>query len=157
MNHHPYHQYYDSIFAVAKNILMDAEPYMALKGHIQRVRHSDKRDPVPIPKEAELKQLAESNFIEDASKVAEMQASRLMSATLCAKKKIGLADAAGRTALEYLRERKHRLHASNHSDVCQHAVALYREAFRACAHVLELDELAFQVAWFKSFWCVCWN
>ena len=137
---------------MAKNILIDAEPYMALKGHIQRVRHHGKDDPISIPKEVELKQLAQSNFIEDASKVAEIQTSKLMKATVYAKERISMADKAGQAALEYLMKRKHWLHATKNSDVCQHAMRLYREAFSACAKVLELDELAFQVDWFKSFW-----
>ena len=48
--------YYAAIFGVAKSILEDAETYMALKGHLQRVRHSKESDPVPGPKEQQIQQ-----------------------------------------------------------------------------------------------------
>ena len=43
--------YYEAIFGLANNILEDAECYMALKAHVQRVRHNVESDPVPEPKE----------------------------------------------------------------------------------------------------------
>ena len=42
--------------------------------------------------------------------------------------------------------------ATKDSDGYAEAVRLYKEAFKACAHVLELDRYAFQSAWFRSFY-----
>lgn len=41
--------YYESIFSVATSILKDAESYLALKGHLQRVRQNKELNPIPAP------------------------------------------------------------------------------------------------------------
>ena len=37
-------------------------------------------------------------------------------------------------------------------DLCQSATQYYREAFTACAELLERDKMAFQLDWFKDFY-----
>ena len=144
-------QYYDAIFTIAKNVLIDAEPYMALKGHLQRVRHHSQDDVIALPVENKFKELAKSNSVEDNADFDEIKSSKVMEAIALAKKKISDADQAGKLACAFISKRRHWPKCSD-AEVCQKAITLYKEAFHACSKILEMDTHAFQVDWFKLFW-----
>ena len=134
--------YYDAIYQVSENILTDAEPYMAVKGHIQKVRHSTQHDLISRPKEFEL-----------GGKQVDMSTSAVsvLDKVTKAKASIATADKLGAIAMQYLLKRKRTAKISS-SGVCQKAIKSYREAFDACSALLEMDPLAFQSHWFKAFW-----
>ena len=136
--------YYDAIYAVAKSILDDAETYMALKGHIQRVRHGTETDPIPRSKEEELAH--RSHELADDS-VDDLTGAKFLNTVKEAKRAIEEADSEGYKILQSLREAK----LDSNSSQSKEVVALYRNAFDACARVLKSDKLAIQTSWFKSF------
>ncbi|GAX28047.1 hypothetical protein FisN_2Hh135 [Fistulifera solaris] len=135
--------YYEALFSVAKSILDDAETYMALKGHVQRVRHKTEPDPLPKPK-AEI-QIAEP-ILEDGD---NRNTARVISASTKAQSLIARADAAGKSVLESLIEDEEKTKLSKEY---AEATASYQEAFDECAKVLALDKHAFHVDWFRSFY-----
>jgi hypothetical protein len=149
--------YYDSIFSLATSILEDAECYMALKGHIQRVRLHDETDPIPRPRE---EPEAESTRIDtDLGNFASDnagQTAKLKKAIADAKKKIEEADKKGarvvrsllRDEKSLLRDEKKTKASADYSEV----INIYREAFDACSRVRALDKLAFQTPWFREFY-----
>ena len=142
--------YYESLFGVAKSILEDAEMYMALKGHIQRVRHNKESDPMPLAKELETH--SDSIGIDIDSSNGDLTAkptTKLMETSDRARRSIAAADAQGRLALKDIKQSPHS--SVEEIESCQKATELYREAFDACSAVLILDKLAFQADWFKSF------
>ncbi|KAL9191484.1 LOW QUALITY PROTEIN: hypothetical protein ACHAXT_001190 [Thalassiosira profunda] len=127
--------FYDAIFSVAVSILDLSETfYTGLKLRIQHVRHGRERDPLPLPMEL-------SNGFH------HQPTSKLNSAIKAATYKISVADDLGQKAFEDLRHRK-KMHAKD----CTEAIAAYREAFAACAQVIQIDKLAFQADWMKAFY-----
>ena len=144
--------YYDALCTVAKSILEDGEVYLALKGHIQRVRHHNESDPLPLAKELELSSESSKSIgmdLEESNSTDEMTEPKLFQAILNAKLKIASADAKG---LEAVNDLKKNNLAIAQSTVCQTAVDAYQEAFKACQKVLHLDKQGFQADWFKSFY-----
>lgn len=138
--------YYDSVFHCAKNILEDAAAYMALKGHIQRVRHNAESDPIPKPKEDKvlnhrMKGLTSSELVD------EKAPSKLLDSVLEAKQRIELADEKGKSIMGDLLGAK----LDTKSIECQEITRFYWEAIETCKVVLQLDSLAFRADWFKSF------
>ena len=123
---------------------------MALKGHLQKVRHNRENDPLPLPREVRYQELECSSDNSNTER-DEILSSKLIESIELAKKAILCADEAGNEAMTFMLERRRWLKVTN-SDVCSNAINLYRKAFEACSKVLELDDLAFQVDWFKSFW-----
>jgi hypothetical protein len=142
--------YYDSIFSLATSILEDAECYMALKGHIQRVRLRNETDPIPRPRE---EPEAESTRIDtDLGNFASDnagQTAKLKKAIADAKKKIEEADKKGSRVVRLLLRDEKKTRAS--ADYAQ-VIKIYREAFDACSRVRALDKLAFQTPWFREFY-----
>jgi hypothetical protein len=142
------HHYLQAVFGVAKDILDDAECYMALKSHIQRVRHQKEEDPIPIPKELESLSADMGINIDEVFEGSDVQNEKYSDAIATAKTKISIADQAGQNImLEVLKDEKQ----AKQSEKYQKAIDLYREAFDSCAAVLTLDNLAFHSPWFKSF------
>jgi hypothetical protein len=135
--------YYEALFAVAKSILDDAETYMALKGHVQRVRHKAESDPLPKPR-ADI-QVAEP-IPEDSD---NRNTARVISASAKAQSLIARADEAGKSILVSLMKDEEDTKLSR--DYAE-AIACYWEAFDECAKVLALDKHAFHVDWFRSFY-----
>jgi len=142
--------YYESVFAVAEQILSDAEMYIALKNHIQQVRHCSESDDIPLPKELKLSKISEAAAT--TSKNREYNSSKLMQAVDRAKKCISDADKAGHVAIKELQGGELKAWNGCKGDACQTAIDLYMKAFQACGQLLVLDKLAFQVEWFKIFW-----
>ncbi|GMI05550.1 hypothetical protein TrVE_jg1864 [Triparma verrucosa] len=149
--------YYDAIFRVAKNILEDARPYMALKGHLQRTRENVEEDPIPLSPLFKVEQEGESadgdatlakTKIEESG-LAELSQS-LKTTSVKAIELIAGADDLGETWLSEARSES----GSDASTAFKKAAAVdaYKKAFAACAEVLTLDKHAFQASWFKSFW-----
>mmetsp|Transcript_1265 Transcript_1265/g.3409 ORF Transcript_1265/g.3409 Transcript_1265/m.3409 type:complete len:647 (-) Transcript_1265:102-2042(-) len=139
--------YYEALSGVAKNILEDAESYTALKGHVQRVRHDTENDPVPLPKE--LTEISDNVGIDiDGGDFQDGHDRKLTGTIDLAKEKISAADIQGQKAMADLLES---LKPVDETESCRSAIASYREAFEACSDVLQMDELAFQASWFKSY------
>lgn len=132
--------YYDAIFSLASSILEDAECYMALKSHLQRVRHASESDPVPAAKEEKFGGSTENDGGE------EQGSEKLAKAINEARTAIDTADNMGREILNTRRPsfKKTRNYAG--------AVEAYRVAFQACAKVRSMDKLSFQTPWFKDFY-----
>lgn len=123
--------YYDAIFSLAKSVLEDAESYMALKFHIQRVRHSTETDPIPQPKE-------EPN-----------QSTKLREAIDLATKKIQAADTRGSKILDQLIKNERKTKGGKEYRA---VIALYKEAFEACSLARDIDKLIFHTKWFAKFY-----
>jgi hypothetical protein len=123
--------YYDAVFSLAKSILEDAESYMALKFHLQMVRHHLESDPIPKPKE-------ESS-----------QSTMLKEAISLAKGKIEEADTKGYRILEQLVKNEKKTRSSKGYLA---AISAYNEAFEACARVRDIDKLVFHTDWFGEFY-----
>ena len=131
--------YYESIFAVAKSILDDAETYSALKSHIQLSRQASEYDPIPIPKEE-----YQESTINDDSRVT----SRLLESITKAKRLIEEADILGNSVADAaIREGR-----TKPLDEYEKAVQAYQKAFKACAVVVEMDKHAFHAVWFANFY-----
>ena len=142
--------YYEALSLASKSILEDAEPYIALKGHIQQVRHNVESDPIPVAKEIEVTKSSEDvGLTVDETSVEDASVAKLLKAVEMAKKKIIEADKQGNIAVQ---EMKSNSLSSTESEAAGIASQLYMEAFVACADVMELDKLSFQVKWFKSFY-----
>ena len=130
--------YYESIFAVAKSILDDAETYSALKAHIQLSRQTCESDTIPLPKE-------ESH--ESTSTDESRATSRLLESITKTKRLIEEADVLGNTVAEAaIREG-----STKQLDKYEKAVQIYQEAFVACAAVVEMDKHAFHAPWYATF------
>ncbi|KAL3943409.1 MAG: hypothetical protein SGBAC_002534 [Bacillariaceae sp.] len=123
--------YYDAVFSLAKSVLEDAESYMALKFHIQRVRHHTEADPIPQPKEG------------------LNQSTKLREAIELARKNIEAADIAGAKLLDKLIKNARKTKARKEYRA---VINMYNEAFEACAHVRDIDKLIFHKEWFASFY-----
>lgn len=123
--------YYDALFSLAKSVLEDAECYMALKSHIQRVRHNTEDEPIPQPKEE------------------PFQSAKLRDAIELAKMKIRRADNKGSYILDQLIKNERKMKAQKEY---REVIDLYKEAFEACSHVRDIDKLIFQEGWFASFY-----
>jgi hypothetical protein len=134
--------YYDSLFSLATSILEDAECYMAMKGHIQRVRRYKESDPVPQPR-------GESDGNPDSAASDDQQSSTLKDAIALAKAKIEEADKKGKEVVTLLLADD--AAARNTSEYAD-AIDTYREAFSACARVRALDKLSFHAPWFRDFY-----
>jgi hypothetical protein len=139
--------FYEAIYAVAKNILEDAECYMALKSHIQRDRHHTEDDPIPQPKEW-TKRVSDSS-LEHMTSTATTTPSKLSEAIQTAKAKIDVADKIGLQLRDMLI--KDEVKAKSSPDY-EAAIMAYREAFSSCAQVLELDKCSFQSKWYSEFY-----
>lgn len=132
--------YYDAIFTLANNILEDAECYMALKAHTQRVRHNVETDPIPEPKESGGVGLD----YDDPG-----QTERISEAVARAKNAILTADRKGSNILRTL------ISGSKNAKKLtsyREALAAYQTAFEACTKVRDLDKLAFHSDWFRDFY-----
>jgi hypothetical protein len=132
--------YYDAIFTLANNILEDAECYMALKSHVQRVRHNLESDPIPEPKE---KGAIGLDYVDEG------QTEKITEAVATARCAISNADRRGREILQTLISSSKSLSTA---PVYQDTLALYRRAFEACSRVRDMDKLSFQADWFKDFY-----
>jgi hypothetical protein len=140
--------YYEALFAVANSILEDAETYVALKGHIQRVRKQTESDPVPHPREepdAGVGLHRPSPFTESTGR----SATKLMKAIDQAKSLIAEADEVGKLVLQHLLQDEDE---AKETDDYEKAIGLYQDAFSACAKVLALDKHAFHALWFRQFY-----
>mmetsp|Transcript_10567 Transcript_10567/g.30930 ORF Transcript_10567/g.30930 Transcript_10567/m.30930 type:complete len:2039 (-) Transcript_10567:1916-8032(-) len=135
--------YYQAIFSLAKNILEDAECYMALNSHLQRYRHADESDPIPSPQE-ELR----SRQISDVGDRDESQ-SKLTEAIQVAIRKIKDADLKGEKLLPRLLYNEK---AAKRGSLYSEAISAYHEAFEACARVRDLDPQSFTSKWFRVFY-----
>ena len=130
--------YYDAIFTLANNILEDAECYMALKSHVQRVPHNLESDPIPEPKE---KVPIGLDYVDEG------QTEKITEAVTTARCAISNADRRGREILQTLTSSSKSL---KNAQVYQDTLALYRKAFEACSRVRDMDKLSFQADWFKD-------
>ncbi|GMI16022.1 hypothetical protein TrLO_g2083 [Triparma laevis f. longispina] len=146
--------YYDAIFRVAKNILEDARPYMALKGHLQRTRENVEEDPIPLSPLFMVEQEGESADGDASLAKAKIEGSALaelgQSLKMASVKAIELIAAADDLGEAWLGEAKNE--SGGVAEKRAAAVDGYKKAFAACAEVLSLDKHAFQASWFKSFW-----
>jgi len=139
--------YYEAIFAVATSILEDAESYMALKGHLQRVRHNKEKDPIPGP-------IGDSGMGagavgDERSLTDDGQTKVYAEAVKDAKLKIKEADEHGYPLLDTLVDDTS---DEKTTDARRYATVLYQEAFASCASLLELDRHSFQLQWFRDFY-----
>jgi hypothetical protein len=139
--------FYEAVYGVAKNILEDAECYMALKSHIQRDRHHTEDDPIPQPKE--LTKRVSDGSLEHMSSTVTTKPSKLQEAIQTAKAKIDEADKIGLQLRDMLI--KDEVKAKSSPDY-EAAILAYREAFSSCAQVLEVDKCAFQSKWYSEFY-----
>ena len=139
--------YYDAIFSVANSILEDAESYMALKGHLQRVRHHTESDPIPGP----LGESGSGESSSDESKYAEddRQTKILTDAIEGAKAKIRKADDCGYAIIDQLIEDEE---AIKLTDAYRMTIDAYHDAFGACAALIDLDKHSFQLGFMKSYY-----
>ena len=133
--------YYEAIFSVAKSILDDAETYAALKGHLQRVRRTQEKDPIPVPK---------SELRTDPSTIADIPGiEKQHEAEVRARNLIAEADSVAASLVELLLQDEESAKAT---DGYKKAVSLYNKAFAACREVLDQDKHAFQLGWFRDFY-----
>jgi hypothetical protein len=126
--------YYGAIFAISKSILDDAESYMALKNHLQRVRKTTEKDHLPRPRD--------DTFISSLP-------SKICEAVEYAKSLIAQADAAGDNVMQMLLADRYTRKQQNEYDA---VTILYKQAFDACAAVLTVDKHAFYAPWFQNFY-----
>ena len=140
--------YYEAIFAVSKSILEDAETYVALKGHVQRVRKHVESDPSPRPREDASADIG-LDFSSAISEVTGGGVTKLKHAIDQAISQIKEADNVGDMLMEEFHEDET---LARRSDAYKEAVKLYRQSFSSCARVLALDKHAFQSEWFRAFY-----
>ncbi len=140
--------YYSAMFGVAKNILEEAEVFLAFKGHVQRVRHNRETDPVPTAKEIE-SHSSHKTSDDVFPPLRYTDNSKLSCAIDDAKNKIVEADNEGKKVLESLQKRAT---TTKQSQACSVAVKKYKDAFAACINLLKFDKLAFHSKWFKNFY-----
>jgi hypothetical protein len=135
--------YYDAIFALASSIFEDAECYMALKFHLQRVRHHKESDPIPQPRE-EPKGKVDDDYID-----SDDHSEKLLEAIHLARQKIELADRQGNAIIIQLATNEKAIKGGSKY---ASAIDAYLEAFNACARVRDIDKLAFHSDWFREFY-----
>ena len=138
--------YYEALLSVANSILGDAEPYMALKGHVQRVRRKKEGDPLPRPRHEPA--MTDESGQQQPRMERSRSSSKLLNLVAEAQNSIRQADDAGEAILETLVSDAE----TRHSKEYERAVSLYRDAFDACADVLSLDKHAFYADWFRQFY-----
>jgi hypothetical protein len=136
--------YYEAIFALASSIFEDAECYMALKFHLQRVRHHKESDPIPQPRE-EPKLKIDYDYNIDS----DDHSKKLLKAIRLARQKIEIADRQGNAIIRQLATNEI---AVKGRDKYKLAIDAYLEAFNACARVHDIDKLAFHSDWFREFY-----
>lgn len=136
--------YYEAIFSLSKSILEDAECYMALKLHVQRVRHSTESDPIPQPK-AEPQPHQQAGDKDDEGQLSQKLVDAVQSAREC----ISQADQLGKKILDQLISDEKN---AKNTKAYANAVKAYKDAFQACARVYDLDKLAFHTEWFSQFY-----
>jgi hypothetical protein len=134
--------YYEALFSVAKSILEDAEGYMAMKFHLQRVRHHIESDPIPVPREGPTVELR--NEYED-----DEMSSRLREAASLTRSMIEEADRLGNAIIAELIINEKAVKATMKY---QATIDSYREAFDSCSRTREIDKYAFQAEWFQTFY-----
>ena len=139
--------YYDAIFSVAHSISDDGESYMALKSHLQRLRLTTERDALPAPRDGPIEGDEGLEITEHSS--GRGSSTKLTNAIEDAIALITAADEAGRSVRDQLFENETETMSG---DAYGKAIALYHEAFDACAKVLELDKHAFYAPWFRDFY-----
>lgn len=136
--------YYEAIFSLSKNILEDAEVYMAVKSHLQRQRLARESDPIPCPK---AEPLVGTDDYTDAD--GDQLQSKLQESIEVARRKIHNADHKGRLLLPKLLANTK---ATKRDRLYREAISAYNDAFQACSRVRDLDKLAFQSDWFRVFY-----
>ena len=129
--------YYEALFSLAKNVLDDAEGYMALKFHLQRVRHHIESDPIPVARE------------EPRHDGDDESSSRLRQAASLSRSLIEKADRLGNDILDELLSNEVGVHDKPQY---QAAVDAYLEACDACARTRAIDKLVFHAEWFQVFY-----
>lgn len=135
--------YYEALFSVSKSILDDAETYMALKGHVQRVRHKSETDPLPKPK-------ADMHIAQPIPDDSDNRTTaRIVNASEKAQAMIKQADEAGKAILASLIENEQKTKLSREYS---EAILSYQDAFDECSKVLALDKHAFHMDWFRVFY-----
>lgn len=139
--------YYDALFSVAVSISEDAESYMALKSHVQRVRQTTEKDPLPQPREEPVAD--DDGGLSLSERSPDGSSSRLVMAIEDALSRIAAADETGILMRDQLFKDETSAKANA---VYTKAIALYRDAFDACAKVLTLDKHAFHARWFGDFY-----
>jgi hypothetical protein len=135
--------YYGDIFSVSTSILDDAETYMALKLHLQRVRKNTEQDPLPQERSREIEPDDSQDFSLNKS------VNKYNQAVQRAQSLIAEADAAGNAIMQNLLADKYSRKRENEYE---RASSLYQQAFQACAAVLAADKHAFYSPWFSDFY-----
>jgi hypothetical protein len=142
--------YYEALYSVATSILEDAESYIALKLHLQRVRTTREADPIPQPREDPSDEHDDIGMdISELTSEDSGLTSKLQQTVSLARGLIEQADLAGKQAVEVLfRDGS----SAKDGTECLNAIRLYNVAFKACAKVLSLDKHAFHAPWFREFY-----
>jgi hypothetical protein len=138
--------YYDAIFSVAVSISEDAETYIALKNHVQQVRHATESSPLPQPRNETPR---DDNGNDLSGPSSFRGSSKLTTAIAKAVSLIAAADDAGKLAVDKVLLD---FTSVKTGEDCIRATILYRDAFDACAVVLSLDKFAFHSVWFSAFY-----
>ena len=139
--------YYEAIYRVAKNVLEDAETYMALKGYLQRRRDHTEEEPVPLSPllavegEEGAQEAVDMAKAKDTIESAKGLNQGLKDLSCSAIEAIQEADKLGRAWM-----------AGNRSESRDRASKAYEAAFKICREVLQADKLAFQCSWLKKFY-----
>lgn len=144
--------YYGDIFAVSKSILEDAESYMALKLHLQRVRKTLEKDPLPQERDREMgldAQGHDSRGHDSQDFVDDNPSNKFHQAVRRAKSLIAEADNQGNAIMHNLVADKYSRKRENEYE---RAANLYQQAFQASAAVQALDKHAFYSPWFRNFY-----
>lgn len=138
--------YYDALFSVAVSISEDAETYIALKNHVQQVRHATESSPLPKPRDGP----ASDDSGDNLSGLNSFRGpSKLSNAIAKAVSLISGADEAGKLAIEKVLVN---YTSVNSCEDCMVATQMYRDSFEACEYVLSLDKNSFQSPWFGEFY-----
>lgn len=137
--------YYEALITVANSILDDAETYIAVKEHIQRVRRSRNSDPLPLPRS----EREDSDESDSVPHERGGSTSKLLKAVEAAKASILQADQHGFSIIGALISDEE---SAKQTEVYIKAISLYQEAFSACSQLLLLDKHAFYADWFHRFY-----
>ena len=147
--------YYSAIYSVAKNILEDAEVYIAFKGYVQRVRHCGEEEEVPTAQELMMVGESEGSVNQEGKEMLKFEAanyngnSKLLAAIQVAKTKIEEADNEGQKLVPKFKQKEI---TTKTSPLCTQVTTKYWDAIHACSELLKLDKLAFHAPWFKKFY-----
>jgi hypothetical protein len=136
--------YYDALFSVATRILEDTQTYMALRNHLQRVRIFKEDEPLPQPRSM-FKDDEDGLNLSRTHAISSKFASLVERATSL----IAEADSLGQSLLPSLLDDAD---VTKKTQGYSRAVALYNEAFVACAAVIAVDKHAFHNTWFGNFY-----